>query len=74
MDVERLVQMANDIGDYFGSDPDREAGITGMRNHLERFWAPRMRRRIITHLADGGDGLGAIARAAIGRLEMPPGT
>ena len=73
MDVERLVQMANDIGNYFASEPDREAGIAGMRNHLERFWAPRMRRRIVAHLADGGAGLSGIARAAVAGLTVPPG-
>jgi formate dehydrogenase subunit delta len=68
MDVERLAQMANDIGNYFTSDPDREAGIAGMVSHIERFWEPRMRKQITAHLEHGGEGLSDIARAAITRL------
>lgn len=65
MDVERLVAMANDIGNYFASEPDREAGINGIANHLVKFWDPRMRTQIIAHLADGGAGLSDISKAAV---------
>lgn len=68
MDVEHLVNMANDIGNYFSSDPDRAAGVAGMVDHIERFWEPRMRKQIGAHLDAGGDGLSDIARAAIGEL------
>ncbi len=68
MDAERLVQMANDIANYFASDPDREEGIAGMVSHIERFWEPRMRRQIVAHLDAGGDGFGDLARDAITRL------
>ena len=68
MDIERLVQMANDIGDYFASEPDRAVAIAGMVNHLERFWEPRMRRQIVAHLAGGGEGLAELPRAAVATL------
>lgn len=68
MDIDHLVQMANDIGNYFQSDPDRANGVAGMVDHLQRFWEPRMRRQIVAHLDAGGEGLGDIARAAIGQL------
>ncbi len=75
MDVERLVTMANDIGNYFASEPDRDAGIAGVANHLVKFWDPRMRRQIVDHLASGGAGLSDIARAGVGRLAArPPAT
>jgi len=67
--AERLVAMANDIANYFHSDPDRNAGIDGVANHIRRFWDPRMRRKIVAHLAEhGGAGLNDIAHAAIMRL------
>jgi formate dehydrogenase subunit delta len=78
--AERLVAMANDIANYFHSDPDRNAGIDGVASHIRRFWDPRMRRKIIAHLGEqGGAGLNEIARAAIGRLAAssgvaPPGS
>ena len=72
MDIERLVQMANDIGHYFSSEPDRAAGVAGMLDHLERFWEPRMRRQIAAHLEAGGAGLSDIARMAIAKLVVQP--
>ncbi len=68
MDVERLVQMANDIAAYFASEPDREAGIEGMLGHVQRFWEPRMRRQILAHWQAGGAGLSALAGEAVARL------
>ncbi|ANB16251.1 formate dehydrogenase subunit delta [Dokdonella koreensis] len=68
MDVERLVQMANDIANYFASEPDREAGIEGMAGHIRRFWEPRMRRQILAHWQAGGEGLLPLAGEAIARL------
>jgi formate dehydrogenase subunit delta len=69
MSVERLVRMANDIADFFASEPDREAAIEGVATHMRRFWAPRMRKQIAAHFDAGGAGLGDLARAAVARLE-----
>jgi len=60
--------MANDIGAYFASEPDRAAAIAGMVSHLERFWDPRMRRQLLAHLAMGGAGLADLPRAAVADL------
>lgn len=68
MDAHRLVAMANDIANYFDSEPDREAGIAGFANHLQKFWDPRMRRQLMDHLHAGGEGLGELARAGVERL------
>ncbi len=65
---ERLVQMANDIADYFVSEPDHELAIVGMVLHLERFWEPRMLARICAIYADGAAGLNVLARAAVSQL------
>ncbi len=56
MSPERLVYMANQIGKYFASQrhADPSAGIA---DHLKRFWDPRMRRAIIAHVDEGGEGL-----------------
>ena len=69
MNVERLIEMANDIANFFAADPDRDAGIEGVTNHLRKFWEPRMRRQLIEHVhAHGPDGLSDVARAAVARL------
>ena len=67
--LERLVAMANDIANYFHSDPDRAAGVDGIANHIRRFWEPRMRRKIIAHLHEqDGEGLNELARAGVEKL------
>lgn len=65
---EHLVKMANDIADYFASEPDRAAAISGIASHMRRFWEPRMRRRVAAHLDSGGEGLSELARAGVHEL------
>jgi formate dehydrogenase subunit delta len=60
-----LVKMANQIESFFRSEPDHDAAIAGIENHIKRFWDPRMRKAIIAHVESGGDGLGELAKAAI---------
>ena len=68
MDAQRLVAMANDISSYFASDPDREAAIAGIADHLRKFWDPRMRSQLIAYQQADGVGLSELARAAVERL------
>jgi formate dehydrogenase subunit delta len=59
IDIERLIAMANQIGDFFAPYPpgQREEGI---RNHLRNYWDPRMRDALLAHVdAEGGRGLHA---------------
>ena len=70
MNVQRLVDMANDIANFFAAEPDRAEAEAGVAAHLKRFWDPTMRRQIKAHLADGGAGLSEIARAGVARLEQ----
>ena len=67
--IDRLVAMANDIANYFHSEPDRKQAVDGVVNHITRFWEPRMRKKIIAHLAgEHGEGLNELAREAVARL------
>ncbi len=72
MRIERLVTMANDIATYFTVEPDHALAVASVRDHLQRFWDPAMRRQIKAHLADGGDGLNPLALEAVRALETPP--
>lgn len=65
MRIERLVTMVNDIAVFFDVDSDREHAPQSIANHLRRFWDPRMRREIVRHYRDGGEGLSAAARSAV---------
>lgn len=62
---EQLVKMANDIGNFFRSDPDREEAIAGIAKHINSFWTKSMRRKITAH---GEDGLDELPREALRRL------
>ena len=47
----RLVQMANDIGNFFRVQPNREDAIIGIATHIRSFWTVRMQQKLIAHLA-----------------------
>ncbi len=72
MSVERLVQMANDIGHFFAAEPKRADAIAGIAGHISRFWDPRMRRQILAHLQAGGAGLEDLPREAVASLKRDP--
>lgn len=66
MNIEHLVRMANQIGEFFESEPDQEGAANAVANHLKRFWDPRMRREILRYAEDqGGQGLKDIVSRAI---------
>ncbi|MFQ6006749.1 MAG: formate dehydrogenase subunit delta [Woeseia sp.] len=56
IDLERLITMANQIGDFFAPYPPERAR-EGLRNHLRTYWDPRMRNALLEHIDAGGDGL-----------------
>ncbi len=39
--------MANEIGAFFESEPDRAIAMEGVAGHIKRFWDPRMRRELL---------------------------
>lgn len=68
MNIERLVTMANDISHYFAADPDHAAGAAAIADHLKKFWEPGMRKQIVAHVADGGEGLEPLTRMGVQKL------
>jgi formate dehydrogenase subunit delta len=50
MDVNNLIRMANQIGEFFESMPDRAQALEDIASHIKRFWEPRMRRAILEGL------------------------
>jgi formate dehydrogenase subunit delta len=69
MKIERLIKMANDIGDFFNAESDKEIAAEGIKKHILRSWDPRMRRAIISYCQEDGAGLSDLARTAVSRLE-----
>ena len=68
MNVQLLVTMANDISNFFGSDPDKAAAAEQVANHLRKFWEPRMREEIRRYVSQGGEGMSSIAIQAVKKL------
>ena len=69
MRADRLVTMANDIGHFFNSEPDKNEAAKSVATHITRYWDPRMRREIVAHYREaGGAGLDPLPRSAIALL------
>ena len=66
-EIEHLVKMANQIADNFGFHDD---AIERTADHLQRFWAPSMRQKLLDYHAGGGEGL---QRAVQEALQRPAG-
>ena len=65
--LDRLVYMANQIAREFGNQQPKQA-VEATWDHLWHFWDPRMRSMIVAHLAEGGEGLSEIAKAAVAKF------
>ena len=66
MDVNHLVRMANQIGQFFESMPDREQAKSDIATHIKKFWEPRMRKAILSALDTSmAVGIDPIVREAI---------
>ena len=74
MDNQTLIDMANRIGDFFDSMPDREEALTGIADHIRRFWEPRMRRALLAALdepdASGIEMSGIVEEALVKHREQ----
>jgi formate dehydrogenase subunit delta len=70
--AEHLVKMANDIGHFFGAEPEREDAVAGIANHIAKFWTKRMREKLSAHVALNGEaGVDELPREALRRLAGP---
>ncbi|MCX7088486.1 MAG: formate dehydrogenase subunit delta [Methylococcales bacterium] len=69
MKIERLIKMANDIGQFFNAESDKDIAAEGVRNHIERSWDPRMRRELILYGQQDGAALIDIVKVAVSRLD-----
>lgn len=64
-EIDSLVKMANQIANNLVFHDD---AVERVADHLQRFWAPSMIRKLTEHVAAGGSGLNPSAKAAVQRL------
>ena len=69
---EQLVRMANDIGDFFRAQPNREEAISGIENHIKSYWTRRMREKICAQVKENASALDELPREALRRLMERP--
>ena len=55
MKKNHLITMANQIGRFFKSYPDKEQATKDIATHLKRFWPPIMRQEIIEYVESSKD-------------------
>ena len=67
--LDKLVRMANQIGDFYAAMPEREA-TDGAASHLRLYWTPKMIREIIAFADEGHAGLKPIAARAVESLKQ----
>lgn len=66
--LDRLIYMANQMDRFFASQK-HDTAVTGLADHIAKFWDPRMRRMITAHVdSTGGAGLQPLALEAVKRL------
>ena len=72
MQNEQLIKMANQIGDFYESFPDKKQAQMDIAGHLNKFWAISMRQQIAQYVKDNAgnaaaSGLHALVAAAISK-------
>ncbi|SAK70987.1 formate dehydrogenase subunit delta [Caballeronia fortuita] len=76
MDVDNLIEMANRIGEFFDSMPDRAEAVDSVADHIRRFWEPRMRLAILSALdnPEASAAMEPIVRESLGlhRADLTP--
>ncbi len=70
MKIETLVKMANDIGNFFNAESNKDIAAEGVSKHILRSWHPKMRREIIAYCKEDGSALSELARTAITKLDQ----
>jgi len=70
--TEHIVQMANDIGNFFRAEPDRKVALEGISNHINKFWTRRMRQKLLEYVQHGGNELDELPHAAVAQVTVAP--
>ncbi|HXV31303.1 MAG TPA: formate dehydrogenase subunit delta [Sinorhizobium sp.] len=66
----KLIHMANQIATFFQSQPANEAA-QGVATHINKYWEPRMRRKLFEHIEQGGEGLSPLVLEAAAMIHRP---
>jgi len=66
MSTASLIKMVNQIAQHFASEPDQQQAMLSVRNHLQMFWTPGMRKELLAWQTEHqGADLHPLAQAAV---------
>ena len=66
--IDKLVRMANQIGDFYAAMPENEAA-DGAARHLKRYWTPKMIAELVAFAEAGRAGLNPTAARTVAALK-----
>jgi len=66
-ETTHLLSMANDIAANLSFQADPADKIA---DHINRFWAPRMRRLLLEYAAEDGQGLSESVKSALDKIRQ----
>ncbi len=66
-ETSHLVSMANDIAANLSFQAQADEKIA---DHINRFWAPRMRKRLLEYAAGNGEGLSEALLPALAKIRQ----
>lgn len=70
MSPEKMVMMANQIAKFFSSQPGDDQAER-VAAHINDFWEPRMRAKLLDYAKSGGKGLDPLAVKAVAFVHEP---
>jgi formate dehydrogenase subunit delta len=66
MNTDLMIKMLNEIGAFFQGEPDAESAAREVKNHIRRYWEPRMRAQLLEYFEQRkGAGLSDLAVRAV---------
>lgn len=69
MNIDLLIKMTNEIGEFFSGVSDPEQAARDVANHLRRYWDPRMRTQMLDYYEQRqGAGLTELAKNGVAVL------
>lgn len=70
MSPEKMAMMANQIATFFKTQPG-DGQASSVAAHINDFWEPRMRTKLLNHAEAGGQGLDPLVMQAIAEIRVP---
>jgi formate dehydrogenase subunit delta len=71
MSPDKLIYQANQIARFFHSKPHAE-GVTGVAEHINKFWEPRIRRQFFDLIKAGDTRFDPMVVEAAPKVRQPP--